>query len=55
MAENGINNYLINKHLARAGAGSPSTGENNAALFCERQAWSSLTDEQRSGLQAAAE
>src|SRR5712691_1690278 len=43
MAENGINNYLINKHYEPAPVLSLTEHEaNNAALFISDKAWSSL-------------
>lgn len=56
MAENGINNYLINKHYEPAPVLSLTEHEaNNAALFVSDKAWSSLTDEQKKWVQAAAD
>ena len=56
MAENGINNYLINKHYEPAPVLSLTEHEaNNAALFISDKAWSSLTDQQRTWVQAAAD
>jgi TRAP-type C4-dicarboxylate transport system substrate-binding protein len=56
MAENGINNYLINKHYEPAPVLSLTEHEaNNAALFVSDKAWSSLTDEQKGWVQAAAD
>src|SRR5690349_6908250 len=56
MAENGINNYLINKHYEPAPVLSLTEHEaNNAALFISDKAWSSLSDEQKQWVQAAAE
>ena len=56
MAENGINNYLINKHYEPAPALSLTEHEaNNAALFVSDKVWSSLTDEQKKWVQAAAD
>ena len=50
MAENGINNYLINKHYEPAPVLSLTEHEaNNAALFVSDKVWSSLTDEQSNG------
>jgi tripartite ATP-independent transporter DctP family solute receptor len=55
MAENGINNYLINKHYEPAPVLSVTEHEaNNAALFISDKAWSSLTDEQKKWIQTAA-
>src|SRR5262249_54348171 len=56
MAENGINNYLINKHYEPAPVLSLTEHEaNNAALFVSDKVWSSLTDEQKQWVQAAAD
>jgi TRAP-type C4-dicarboxylate transport system substrate-binding protein len=56
MAENGINNYLINKHYEPAPVLSLTEHEaNNAALFVSDKAWSSLSDEQKKWAQAAAD
>ena len=56
MAENGINNYLINKHYEPAPVLSLTEHEaNNAALFVSGKVWSSLTDEQKQWVQAAAD
>src|SRR6266853_3036119 len=56
MAENGINNYLINKHYEPAPVLSLTEHEaNNAALFVSDKAWSSLTEEQKKWMQAAAD
>jgi tripartite ATP-independent transporter DctP family solute receptor len=56
MAENGINNYLINKHYEPAPVLSLTEHEaNNAALFVSDKVWSSLTDEQKKWVQAAAD
>ncbi|MGI8525779.1 MAG: TRAP transporter substrate-binding protein [Pseudolabrys sp.] len=56
MAENGINNYLINKHYEVAPVLSITEHEaNNAALFVSDKAWSSLSDEQKKWVQAAAD
>src|SRR4029077_2452603 len=56
MAENGINNYLINKHYQPAPVLSLTDNEaNNAALFISDKAWSSLTEEQKKWMQAAAD
>src|SRR5215468_898929 len=55
MAENGINNYLINKHYEPAPVLSLTEHEaNNAALFVSDKVWSSLTDEQKGWILAAA-
>ena len=56
MAENGINNYLINKHYEPAPVLSLTEHEaNNAALFVSDKVWSSLRDEQKKWVQAAAD
>lgn len=56
MAENGINNYLINKHYEPAPVLSLTEHEaNNAALFISDKAWQGLNDEQRKWVQAAAD
>jgi len=56
MAENGINNYLVNKHYEPAPVLSLTEHEaNNAALFISDKAWSSLSDEQKKWVQAAAD
>jgi tripartite ATP-independent transporter DctP family solute receptor len=56
MAENGINNYLVNKHYEPAPVLSLTEHEaNNAALFISDKAWTSLTDEQKKWVQAAAD
>ena len=56
MAENGINNYLVNKHYEPAPVLSITEHEaNNAALFVSDKVWSSLTDEQKKWVQAAAD
>ena len=56
MAENGINNYLINKHYEPAPVLSLTEHEaNNAALFVSDKVWSSLTAEQKQWVQAAAD
>jgi tripartite ATP-independent transporter DctP family solute receptor len=56
MAENGINNYLVNKHYEPAPVLSLTEHEaNNAALFISDKAWSSLSDEQKKWIQAAAD
>ena len=56
MAENGINNYLINKHYEPAPVLSLTEHEaNNAALFISDKAWSSLSDEQKKWVLAAAD
>jgi TRAP-type transport system periplasmic protein len=56
MAENGINNYLINKHYEPAPVLSLTEHEaNNSVLFISDKAWSSLSDEQKQWVQAAAD
>ena len=56
MAENGINNYLINKHYEPAPVLSLTEHEaNNAVLFVSDKIWSSLTPEQKGWMQAAAD
>ena len=56
MAENGINNYLINKHYEPAPVLSLTEHEaNNAALFVSDKVWGGLTDEQKKWVQAAAD
>jgi TRAP-type transport system periplasmic protein len=56
MAENGINNYLINKHYEPAPVLSLTEHEaNNAAMFISDKAWSSLSDEQKKWVLAAAD
>lgn len=56
MAENGINNYLVNKHYEPAPVLSLTEHEaNNAALFVSDKVWKSLTDEQKKWVQAAAD
>ena len=56
MGENGINNYLINKHYEPAPVLSLTEHEaNNAALFVSDKAWQSLSDEQKKWVQAAAD
>ncbi len=56
MAENGINNYLINKHYEVAPVLSITEHEaNNAALFVSDKVWKSLNDEQKKWVQAAAD
>ncbi|MGH6789584.1 MAG: TRAP transporter substrate-binding protein [Pseudolabrys sp.] len=56
MGENGINNYLINKHYEVAPVLSITEHEaNNAALFVSDKVWKSLTDEQKKWVQAAAD
>ncbi len=56
MAENGINNYLVNKHYEVAPVLSITEHEaNNAALFVSDKVWKSLTDEQKKWVQTAAD
>ena len=56
MAENGINNYLINKHYEPAPVLSITEHEaNNAALFVSDKVWKSLSDDQKKWVQAAAD
>ncbi|MGB7258653.1 MAG: TRAP transporter substrate-binding protein [Pseudolabrys sp.] len=56
MGENGINNYLINKHYEVAPVLSITEHEaNNAALFVSDKVWKSLSDEQKKWVQAAAD
>jgi TRAP-type transport system periplasmic protein len=56
MAENGINNYLINKHYEVAPVLSLTEHEaNNAAIFISNKAWTTLSDEQKGWVQAAAD
>jgi TRAP-type transport system periplasmic protein len=56
MAENGINNYLINKHYEPAPVLSLTEHEaNNSVLFVSDKMWSSLTDAQKGWVQAAAD
>jgi tripartite ATP-independent transporter DctP family solute receptor len=56
MAENGINNYLVNKHYEPAPVLSLTEHEaNNAALFISDKAWASLSEEQKKWVQAAAD
>jgi len=56
MAENGINNYLINKHYEPAPVLSLTEHEaNNAAIFISDKAWSGLSDEQKKWVLAAAD
>jgi tripartite ATP-independent transporter DctP family solute receptor len=55
MGENGINNYLVNKHYEPAPILSITEHEaNNAALFISDKAWKSLSDEQKKWVEAAA-
>ncbi|HYJ98576.1 MAG TPA: TRAP transporter substrate-binding protein [Burkholderiaceae bacterium] len=56
MAENGINNYLVNKHYEPAPVLSLTEHEaNNAALFVSDKVWSSLSAEQKQWVQQAAD
>lgn len=56
MAENGINNYLVNKHYEPAPVLSLTEHEaNNAALFVSDKVWSSLSADQKKWVQAAAD
>src|SRR6185295_10927926 len=56
MAENGINNYLINKHYEPAPVLSLTEHEaNNAALFVSDKVWQSLSAEQKKWVQQAAD
>jgi TRAP-type C4-dicarboxylate transport system substrate-binding protein len=56
MAENGINNYLVNKHYEPAPVLSLTEHEaNNSVLFVSDKIWSSLTPEQQGWVQAAAD
>jgi TRAP-type C4-dicarboxylate transport system substrate-binding protein len=56
MAENGINNYLVNKHYEPAPVLSLTEHEaNNAALFVSDKVWQSLSTEQKGWVQAAAD
>src|SRR5262245_26841066 len=56
MAENGINNYLVNKHYEPAPVLSLTEHEaNNAALFVSDKVWQSLSAEQKGWIQAAAD
>jgi tripartite ATP-independent transporter DctP family solute receptor len=56
MAENGINNYFINKHYEVAPVLSLTEHEaNNSVLFVSDKVWSSLSDEQKKWVQAAAD
>ena len=56
MAENGINNYLINKHYEPAPVLSLTEHEaNNAALFVSDKVWTSLSADQKKWVQAAAD
>jgi tripartite ATP-independent transporter DctP family solute receptor len=56
MAENGTNNYLINKHYEVAPTLSLTEHEaNNSVLFVSDKVWSSLSAEQKGWVQAAAD
>ena len=56
MAENGINNYLVNKHYEPAPVLSLTEHEaNNAALFVSDKVWQSLSADQKGWVQAAAD
>ena len=56
MAENGINNYLINKHYEPAPVLSLTEHEaNNAALFVSDKVWQSLSADQKGWVQGAAD
>lgn len=56
MAENGINNYLINKHYEVAPVLSLTEHEANASvLFVSDKVWSSLSADQKKWVQAAAD
>ena len=56
MAENGFTVYLINKHYEVAPVMSVTEHEaNNSVLFVSDKVWSSLTDEQKGWMRAAAE
>jgi TRAP-type transport system periplasmic protein len=56
MAENGINNYLINKHYEPAPVLSLTEHEaNNSVLFVSDKVWTSLNDDQKKWVQAAAD
>jgi len=56
MAENGINNYLVNKHYEPAPVISLTEHEaNHSALFVSDKVWSSLSAEQKQWVQAAAD
>jgi tripartite ATP-independent transporter DctP family solute receptor len=55
MAENGLNNYLINKHYEVAPVISITEHEaNHSVLFVSDKVWSSLNDEQKKWMQEAA-
>ena len=56
MAENGINNYLINKHYEPAPVLSLTEHEaNNSVLFVSDKVWASLSAEQKGWMQTAAD
>jgi tripartite ATP-independent transporter DctP family solute receptor len=56
MAENGINNYLVNKHYEPAPVLSLTEHEaNNAVLFVSDKVWASLSADQQTWVQAAAD
>jgi TRAP-type transport system periplasmic protein len=56
MAENGINNYLVNKHYEPAPVLSLTEHEaNNAVLFVSDKVWTTLTPEQQGWVQTAAD
>jgi len=56
MAENGINNYLVNKHYEPAPVISLTEHEaNHSALFISDKLWSSLSDDQKKWVQTAAD
>ncbi len=55
-AENGYNNYLINKHYEVAPVISATEHEaNHSVLFVSQKVWGSLSDEQKGWIQAAAD
>ncbi len=55
-AENGVNVYLVNKHYEVAPVLSMSEHEaNNSLIWVSDKLWSSLTDEQKGWVQAAAD
>ena len=55
MAENGINNYLINNITSPAGPFVHRARSEQCRSFCDDKAWGSLTDEQKKWVQAAAD
>ncbi len=56
MAENGVNVYLVNKHYEVAPVLSMSEHEaNNSLIWVSDKLWSSLSDEQKGWVQAAAD